>query len=142
MARPRKHTIAEVAEALKNQRGFVSLAAKELGCSYVTVYNYMNEYPELKALHESLNEVAADIAENTLYKLATGEKDENGKYKQEPNVTALIFMLKTKYRHRGYSERLELTGANGGAIALKWENVMKGTEDGSSEPDEPSNPFA
>ena len=57
----------------------------------------MNDDQELRELVNELTETFIDEAESQLYK-----------HIREGNVVATIFFLKTKARHRGYSERLEL----------------------------------
>jgi hypothetical protein len=62
-----------------------------------TVWDWVNQDPELRDLVDDLTEAFIDEAENKLYEAI-----------RSGNVVATIFFLKTKARHRGYSERLEL----------------------------------
>ena len=39
------------------------------------------------------------------------------------NITAIIFTLKTIGKSRGYVERQEVTGADGGAVIVKWDEI-------------------
>jgi hypothetical protein len=84
-------------EALRENDGNMAAAARRFHCSRTTVWDYVNEDEKLRALVEELSESFIDEAENQLYS-----------YIREGNVVATIFFLKTKARHRGYSERLEL----------------------------------
>ena len=84
-------------EALREGDGNMASAARKFNCSRTTVWSYVDSDPELRSLVEELNETFIDEAESQLYK-----------HIREGNIVATIFFLKTKARHRGYSERLEL----------------------------------
>lgn len=101
-------TEEQIAAGLRAQRGNISATADALGVDRRTIYRRINESEELAAICTDARESLIDVAENALLKLIN-----------EGNVAAIIFALKTQGRARGYSERLELTGADGGAIAVK-----------------------
>lgn len=84
-------------EALKECDGNMAVVAKKFGCSRSLVWSYVDKDPELRDLTDELTEAFVDEAESQLFKAI-----------REGNVVATIFFLKTKGRHRGYSERLEL----------------------------------
>lgn len=91
---------ADVAEALRECGGIVSLAARKLGCSRKTVYCHIKAHPEVAEAQEDGDETVTDLAESKLVK----------KLKEE-NIKAIIFRLETKGRKRGYVKRQELAGA-------------------------------
>jgi transposase-like protein len=104
----RKYTKQQVVDALAESMGMISPAARKLGCSRNTVSSYMKEYPEIAEAIEDANEEVNDIAElKLLDAIKRGE------------AWAICFRLKTKAKHRGYSERAELAGAGGKPIAIK-----------------------
>jgi len=74
-------------------RGNLSAAARWLGCSRMTVHNYINKHKEVRIAYEMANSIGLDDVENYLMNNA-----EHG------NVTAQIFYLKTKGKHRGWTE--------------------------------------
>jgi hypothetical protein len=45
------------------------------------------------------------------------------------NVTAIIFYLKTQAKDRGYVERQELTGADGGKLQVEYVNDWRSAKD-------------
>jgi predicted transcriptional regulator len=106
--RYRKYTAAQMIDALAESMGMISPAARKLGCSRDTVRRYLAEYPEIAEAIEDANEEVNDIAElKLLDAIKRGE------------AWAICFRLKTKAKHRGYSERAELAGAGGKPIAIK-----------------------
>ena len=95
-------------EALEKTLGVVTSAAKMVGIDRTTHYLWMNEDPEYKKDVEETGEVALDYAETQLHKQIG-----------EGQPASTIFYLKTKGKKRGYIERNELTGADGGPLELK-----------------------
>ena len=98
-------------DAIKKNGGAVYLAARELGCAPNTIYNRMEKSPALKQAVEDARGEVVDYAEQKL-RLAIL----NG----EP--WAIAMALKTIGKHRGYVERQEVTGADGGAVLVKWDD--------------------
>jgi predicted transcriptional regulator len=99
---PKKYTVEEVAEALRSQGGVISSAAKVLGSSRSTIYEYIRENPELGQVREETRESTIDMAEAQLFNKI-----------REGHMTAIIFYLKTIGRERGYVERREIGGGKG-----------------------------
>ncbi len=107
-----KYTANQIIDALKEKHGNMSASARFLGCSRNTISRYIDTYPTVKAVYEEERETLIDFAENQLFKQV-----------QEGNITAIIFTLKTIGKSRGYVERQEVTGANGGAIVVDWDSI-------------------
>ena len=105
-------TNTRMLEAVKKNGGAVYLAARELGCAPNTIYNRMKKTPALKQAVEDARGEVVDYAEQKL-RLAIL----NG----EPWAIAMV--LKTLGKSRGYVERQEVTGANGGAIIVDWDSI-------------------
>ena len=107
MARKPRFTVARVAEALEAAAGIRSLAAKRLECSPATIKNYVDRHATLQTLEAEIIERNLDVAEGqVLTAIRAG------------NLTAVIFYLKTKGKHRGYTERREVEGRNGGPVEV------------------------
>jgi len=102
----------EMIKAIEGSRGFVTVIAKRLGCTRSHAHVLINKYPTVKqALHDE-RETLKDFAEGKLF----GQIDEG-------NTTAIIFYLKTQAHDRGYRERREITGADGGPIVIiNWDD--------------------
>lgn len=109
MAAKLRYTMEQVAAALVDTKGMVTLTARRLGCTPKIVYQYLERYPELKTIRDEQIEVMGDEVELALYDEAVEKR----------NIAALIFLAKTKFKARGYVERTEVTGADGGAIEVR-----------------------
>ena len=103
--KPRLHTPEEVIEALKVSRGLKAMAARHLGCSLSTVQKACADYPDVQAECEMQLEAFVDTAYLQLMTKV-----------QQGDVGAVFFVLKTLGRSRGFSERHEVTGKDGGPI--------------------------
>lgn len=111
MARPKgsvTYTDAQITEAIKAAKGILASAANALGCSRATIYNAIERNPAIKAVYADESEKVIDFVESKLL-----DRINKG------DTTAMIFFLKTKGKSRGYVERIESTGKDGGAIEIK-----------------------
>jgi hypothetical protein len=100
-----RFTVEQVETALRASAGIRSAAARMLGCAPSTIANYLDRHPALREVEAEILDQNLDLAET---KLLTAIRD--------GNLTAVIFFLKTKGKLRGYTERAEVTGADGGPI--------------------------
>ena len=101
-----KFTAAQVCAALHKGRGLITAAAADLGCDPDTVRNYAKRYVSVREALVQAREAMTDIAEAALFKqISAGE------------AWAVCFYLKTQGKGRGYVERQEVTGKDGGPIA-------------------------
>lgn len=116
MANKDKYSAKQMADAIYKSKGMLTIAARQLGCSYNTVRSYIDRYATVKEAYDEASEVTGDEIELTLLNKALGKRDDKGNWTQLPDTTALIFLAKTKLKHRGYVERNEVTGADGGAV--------------------------
>lgn len=85
--------VSEACQAIKNTRQ--------------TISNWTRGCPAFARLREEVEESLIDKAEGKLLKLINAD-----------NLTAIIFFLKCKAKHRGYVEKLEQTHEHGGTISL------------------------
>jgi len=82
--------------ALEQSLGIVTTAAKNVGISRDTHYEWLKVDEDYKAAVDSIQDITLDFAESQLHKqIKDGE------------VTSTIFYLKTKGKKRGYVERVE-----------------------------------
>ncbi len=108
MASTERYTTKEVIQALQDAQGIKAHAAKLLGCSRWTVDNYIKRHPTVARAYEDLRETMIDRAERGLLAKLLLE-----------DWHAIKYVLSTLGKDRGYTERKELTGRDGGDIAVK-----------------------
>ena len=100
-----KYTAQEMIDALTFTKGMITVAARKLGCAPNTVRRYIREYKTVAEAKREAHENLGDQVELTLASMALGERDAAGRFIREPNIAALIFIAKTKFRDRGYVEK-------------------------------------
>ena len=112
VGRPKAVLVSDVEPLIDKMSGNVAAIARALGVSRGAVWNRIQESANLQKALEDAREQMIDNVESTLYKKALGG-----------DVTSMIFFLKTQGKRRGYTERHELTGADGGAITIvRWDD--------------------
>ena len=89
----------KVIEAIEKMSGNVSAVARACGVSRQAIYQYMDKYPELKEFLHQQREELIDNVESSIFRQALAG-----------NITAMIFILKTQARERGWVERQEISG--------------------------------
>lgn len=109
----KKRNKERLLKALEASLGVVTDACKKVKLSRQTFYKYLKEDPDFKAAVLELEEVALDTAESALFNQI-----------KEGNVTSIIFYLKTKGRRRGYVERQEISGPDGGPVQTEALNSL------------------
>ena len=108
MPRQQRFTNDQVADALRTTAGLRSAAASLLECSPSTVKRYIDR-------SETLTRIEAEIVERNLDLAESGLLDAINK----GNLTAIMFYLKTKGKHRGYAERHQIEGKDGAPVEVK-----------------------
>lgn len=111
--RPQKVTDSDIEEALRGGKGIVSGAAawlfKKRGIQITrsSLYARIAQSPHLQEVRHEVEEETLDFAESQLFKkMMDGDK------------SAIFFYLKCKGKARGYIERGEITGKDGGVIEI------------------------
>ena len=94
-----------VADALIKNMGLITAACMQTGISRQTYYTWIKEDSLFADICDQIQEHTYDIIEN---KLVTNIL--------KGDTTALIYYCKTKMRHRGFSDKLEISGINGAPI--------------------------
>ena len=84
-------------KALEKSLSVVTTAVRSVGINRQTHYNWLKDDPKYAAEVKSIEDITLDFAESQLHKQI-----------QDGNVTATIFLLKTKGKKRDYVERQEI----------------------------------
>jgi hypothetical protein len=108
------YTATQFIEAIRGSGGIVSTIAKRVGCTWHTARKYIDDYPTVTRAYADETESVTDLAETALIKAI-----------QDGDIGAVKYYLSTKGKHRGYVERQELTGADGGAVVVEWDDGSK-----------------
>jgi len=83
----------QILKAVENSGGYVSLIAERIGCSYKSIYNWIEKDEDVAEALKRERIKQVDHAEGKLQSLIKKE-----------NPTAIIFYLKTQGKDRGYYE--------------------------------------
>jgi hypothetical protein len=100
-----RYTKEQVLKAIKGSRGITSVVADALKCEWHTADKYIKMWEETKKAFQSESERMIDFAESKLFKKI-----------EEGDGQMIRFLLATKGKKRGYTERQEITGADGEPI--------------------------
>lgn len=96
-----------IIDAIKASNGRVGDAARRLGCTSSAIYKRIRAESDLEEVVQEAREEIIDLAESQLLKLI-----------KRGNITAIIFLLKTLGRSRGYAERIEVERSGGMDVRL------------------------
>lgn len=112
MGRVNGHSVEEVIAAVRNQHGLMAAVARELGVSRTTVWRYSKQHPTIRQAFDEERETLLDLAEKKLFE-----------HVQRGSIPAIMFVLKTLGRTRGYVERQEVAGVDGEPLKVIIEYV-------------------
>jgi hypothetical protein len=113
-----RYTSEQIIAALQATNGLVSLAAKKLGCSPQTIYKRAKNVQIVRQAIDDSRDELVDHAELAL-RAAVLDKE----------AWAVALVLRTLGKHRGYVERQEITGAEGGSIRVSWDDATTPSND-------------
>lgn len=118
MPAPKKYTQETILEAVKGSGAIVSTVARRLQCEWITAKRYIEKWEATQRAFQDEEETILDMAESKLYEAI-----------QNNDIQAAKWILSTKGKSRGYSERQELqhSGPGGSMLTVKW--IDAGTGD-------------
>lgn len=94
-----------IIEAIKDSGGIMSTIARRLDVTWHTADSWVKQYDETKQALQDERETILDLAESTLFRNIKDGNSQDAKW-----------LLSTMGKNRGYSERQEITGVDGGPI--------------------------
>lgn len=107
-------TAAQLEVALRSSAGIYSVAAEKLQTTRQNVFQRVQRSPALKALCAEIEEMMLDMAEAGVVD-ALNKKDRR----------MITWYLERKGRHRGYANKTEITGENGGPVQTAVEVTIQ-----------------
>lgn len=116
----KRPTVAQVEDAIRKSAGNVTYAAKALGVGRTALHARIAKSPQLQQVLQEERESLVDMAESALRAEVLAR-----------NMTAVIWTLKAspEAKRRGWGERQEVTGADGGPVVVEyindWRNESK-----------------
>jgi len=105
-------TKSTVLAAIKGSGGVISTIAAKLSVDWHTAKKYVDKWEETRIALADESEKILDLAEVTLYDAI-----------KEGNTQDAKWLLATKGKRRGFTERHELTGADGEDLKITYEIV-------------------
>lgn len=112
-----QYPVENFERAIEGSHGIIAVVAQRVGCSRGTVENALERWPHLRDLLKESREDLVDAGESAV---VTTLHSDDEKLKFE----AAKYITKTLGKERGWSERKELTGANGEALFTVPDDVM------------------
>ena len=101
-------------EALEKSLGIVTTAAKSVGITRKTHYDWLNKDPQYAKAVTELEDLALDYVESKLFKNIEKEKE-----------ASVFFYMKTKGEKRGYVERQEIVHQGAMPVTKISEEAMQ-----------------
>ena len=113
-------SVKALEKAIAEHRGNITRVALAVELSRKSVYARINASPALQEAMAEARETLIDLVEGGLYDAAVGG-----------NLTAQIAVLNNHpvSRQRGWGQRMELTGANGGPVQVETRTLPPLPED-------------
>lgn len=106
MAGKNLYTAEQFIKAIPGTGGIITAIAKKIGCDWITAKKYITEYKTVQAVYQAEKEAVTDMVEASLI---TQAKNGEG--------WAVKFYLTTQGKSRGYVERQEISGPDGGPVS-------------------------
>lgn len=111
-------TVAKVKEALQAAGGIKTVASRTLKCHRATLYRFLAAHPSVAEFLEDIDEELKDLAEGKLLQLI-----------RAGDPQTIRWYLERKGRDRGYGQRVEATGPDGGPIVVAQKLDLSGLSD-------------
>lgn len=110
-------SVVQIEDAIRKSAGNVTYAAKALGVGRTALHARIAKSPDLQRVLQEERESLVDMAESALRAEVLAR-----------NMTAVIWTLKAspEAKRRGWGERTEVTGADGGAVVHEHKGQVHG----------------
>ena len=108
MAGSNQYKAQQFIDKIPGTGGIITTIAARVGCSWHTAKKYIEKFPTIKRAYNDEVEAMLDMAEGALLAAI-----------KEGDWWAVKYFLSTRGKDRGYTERREVTGAEGREIVVK-----------------------
>lgn len=105
MAKKLEYTAEQFIKAIPNTGGIITAIARKVGCDWYTAKRYITGHASVKRAYDAERETIKDVVESSLITKA-----------KEGEAWAVKYYLSTQAKDRGYVERKEFTGKDGGPV--------------------------
>ena len=112
-----------VIQKIDEMSGNLTMVSRAFNVSRPTMYKFVHGHPRVADALDAAREKMIDNVESALYNQALSG-----------NTVAMIFFLKTQGKKRGYIERQEIAGPDGGMLQIEYVNKPYPITDVPSEP--------
>ena len=102
MGAPKNYTKQNLLEAIQGSGAIVNTIAKRLSCEWITAKKYIEMWPETQQAYSDEEETVLDMCESAIYKSV-----------QDGNTQDAKWVLSTKGKRRGFSEKHEIEHTGG-----------------------------
>ena len=115
-----KYTAQTFIDAIPGTGGIISAIARKVGCDWKTADTWVRDFPTVKRAYDAECEAMLDLAESAVLRniklAAQGEGD---------TADAKWYLTK-KGKRRNYGDAVEVTGKDGGDIAITVVDYRRG----------------
>ena len=108
MSSTKGYTEKKVLVAIKGSGGIITTISNRLGAEWHTAKNLVNRWESTKQAYKDERESILDMSESTLLRSI-----------KEGDTQSAKWMLSTLGRERGFNERVEIVGKDGGPVAFE-----------------------
>jgi hypothetical protein len=119
MGRKPKYKANQVIAATRGSRGIISVIARKLGCEWETADKYIHgkfKTPAIAAIFDDETEMLVDLAESVVHNNLTAAVRQQQATSGSVDDTTARWVLSRKGQKRGYSDKQEISGPDGGAV--------------------------
>lgn len=117
-----KFTAEQMADAIRASYGIRAVTARRLNCNIKTVSEYIKRYVVCQRAEQEGRDLMCDMAESVVVR-----------HLNDNALDAAKYVLSTRGKHRGWGQSTEISGPNGGPVAITTIVVERPVE--SSEDD-------
>ena len=111
-----RYTAEQFITAIPGSAAIITTIAARVGCAWHTVRSYIDKYPTVREAFEDEQQKIVDLAESVVIKAMRDDND----------VGTARWYLSTRGKDRGYTERTELTGKDGGPVTFRdFDSALK-----------------